>query len=435
MEQARISSSHPASQATHAVRGKSSAQGADQGAGTQAAGAGDFLSLLAALGDGGLQPSLESPADAVGLEAVVDDPAAADAAALAALQGGFLPWQLPDAMAQTTAEIAARSGAGLGAVRGSAEALTDGMLDTGLLPQGGLVAQTALMDATTEVRAGSADTAGVSGAALAPPAGAGRRKNPGMALGGDSASAAGMQAVGVAGVKTHGAVQLPQGVVIQPQAGTERRDALVTSREDASTVVQEGLAALAPLVPGAAEAMPGGRSLAQGGESGAREPGAWGQVGESHEPQGAGQVDGFDMFADPAMAPAEDAVAEQVAFWVHQNIQNAELTVKHDGNPVEVSVSLTGNEAHVAFRSDQAQTRDLLDASVSQLRDMLRQEGLVLSGVSVGDSSAQSREGGAQQGQREAPRNAQVMVPAVVGAQPRSSGVDVLSDRAVDLFV
>ncbi|WP_232829087.1 flagellar hook-length control protein FliK [Simplicispira lacusdiani] len=431
MEQARISSSHQGSQATHAVRGKSSAQGADQGA--QAAGSGDFLSLLAALGDGGLQPPLESPTDAVGSEALVDDPATADAAALAALQGGFLPWQLPDAMAQTTAEIAARS-AGLGSVRGGAEALADGMLGIGLLPQDGLVAQTALMDATTEARTDSADVAGVSGSTLAPPAGAGRRKNPGLAFGADLAGAAGTPAVGAAGAKAQGAVQLPQGAAIQPQMGGERRDAMVASREASSPLAPE-LAALVPQVPGVAETMPGGRGLAQGGESGAREPGVWGQVGESHEPQGAGQVDGSDMFADPSMAPTEDAVAEQVAFWVHQNIQNAELTVKHDGKPVEVSVSLTGNEAHVAFRSDQAQTRDLLDASVSQLRDLLHQEGLVLSGVSVGDSSAQSREGGAQQGQREVPRNAQVTVPAVAGAQQRSSGVDVLSDRAVDLFI
>ena len=66
---------------------------------------------------------------------------------------------------------------------------------------------------------------------------------------------------------------------------------------------------------------------------------------------------------------------------------------------------------------------------------MLHQEGLVLSGVTVGDSGSQpSGDGGAQRGQRGEPRSAQVVVPAVAGTRTRSGG-DVLSDRAVDIFV
>ena len=42
----------------------------------------------------------------------------------------------------------------------------------------------------------------------------------------------------------------------------------------------------------------------------------------------------------------------------------------------------------MAFRSDQAQTRDLLDTSVAQLRELLRGEGLELAGVSIGQSGA-----------------------------------------------
>lgn len=432
MEQARITS-HQGTQSAHAVRGKASGQATDQGAGAQAAaGSGDFLSLLAALGDGGLQQPLELQADGVELETAVD-PAAADAAALAALQGGFLPWQLPDAAgAQATAEMAARSGAALGvSLKGSgAAAMGDSALGVGLLPQDGLVAQTALLDATLDGRADKADAAATPGSLLAPPAGGGRRKAVGMAQAGDAPALSGTQAMGAAGAKASGNVQPQPGLALQPQMG-ERRDAVAAPREAAVPV---GVATLAAQVSGVVEAAPGGRAQTQGGEPGAREPGAWGQVGESHEPQGAGMAEGASMFADPTMAPAEDAVAEQVAFWVHQNIQNAELTVKHDGKPVEVSVSLTGNEAHVAFRSDQAQTRDLLDASVSQLREMLHQEGLVLSGVSVGDSSAQSGQGGAPQDRQGAPREAQVVVPAAAGARTRS-GVDVLSDRAVDIFV
>ncbi len=47
------------------------------------------------------------------------------------------------------------------------------------------------------------------------------------------------------------------------------------------------------------------------------------------------------------MAGAEEPMADQVAYWVNQNTQNAEMTLEHDGQPVQVSVSLSGNEAHV----------------------------------------------------------------------------------------
>jgi len=295
------------------------------------------------------------------------------------------------------------------------------------------VAQTVLLDRAAEALPDS----GVPGSLLAPPAGGLRRMQSrlsGAMQNGEAATVAGVQSSALAGTKGHAAAPSLQAAAAQLQS-VEHRDMVAASREAAPSMVQDTVATLAPLVPGVVEGLPGARALAQGAEPGVREPGAGAAGNASYEPQG-GAVEGATAFIDPTQAatPAEDAVAEQVAFWVHQNIQNAEVTVKHDGKPVEVSVSLTGNEAHVAFRSDQAQTRDLLDASVSQLREMLRQEGLELSGVTVGDSGAQAGEGGSQRGQQGAPRNAQVAVPAAAGARTRS-GVDILSDRAVDLFV
>lgn len=107
----------------------------------------------------------------------------------------------------------------------------------------------------------------------------------------------------------------------------------------------------------AAPASPGMERTVVPASDGAQAPGSFaaGAVGE-----GAAGV------ADPSQIPMEDQIAEQVAYWVHQKTQNAELTIDRDGQPVEVSVSLTGNEAHVAFRSDQSQTRDMLDTSVAQ---------------------------------------------------------------------
>ncbi|NUN59686.1 MAG: flagellar hook-length control protein FliK [Burkholderiaceae bacterium] len=265
---------------------------------------------------------------------------------------------------------------------------------------------------------------------------AGKRKMPGRlgggsAQAGDVTSAPGAQSLGVVGAKGQGAPTVP-GAVPQPLVA-ERRD--MGGARDGSRPLEFGVdgvpAALAPFV---SEAALGGRVLARGAESGPAVSGAGGSTEVSHEsPMGLGGEAGTAV-ADPAMVGAEDAVAEQVAYWVHQNIQNARMTVKHDGQPVEVSVSLTGNEAHVAFGSDEVQTRELLDGSVAQLRDMLRQEGLVLSGVTVGESGRRQGDEGASSGNpKNAPRQAQVVVPAVdVQAAGRAR---VQGDRAVDIFV
>ena len=96
-----------------------------------------------------------------------------------------------------------------------------------------------------------------------------------------------------------------------------------------------------------------------------------------------------DGYAGAMGAADEDLLAEQISFWANQKLQSAEVTVQRDGQPVEVTVSLQGNEAHVAFRSDQQQTRDLIDQGAAQLSAMLQEHGLMLSGMSVGTSGQQ----------------------------------------------
>ena len=156
--------------------------------------------------------------------------------------------------------------------------------------------------------------------------------------------------------------------------------------------------------------------------------------GSAHGVQGEPRLEGETAVVDPSAAGAEDAVTEQASYWVSDNLQNAELTVTHDGMPVEVSVSLSGNEAHVSFRSDESQTRDLLDASQDQLRDMLGKEGLVLSGVSVGQSGARNASGEGAASPRGRPSGrSEVQVPG--GVVEERSRPGVLTDRAVDVFV
>lgn len=184
----------------------------------------------------------------------------------------------------------------------------------------------------------------------------------------------------------------------------------------------------------AAESPVGGRSHGNG--EGAGTTGAWSEGVSGPSPSDASSSTDAAFFADLNALGAEEQVAEQVAYWVNQKTQNAELTLQRDGHPVEVSVSLSGNEAHVSFRSDQQQTRELLDQSMAQLSDLLRSEGLVLSGMSVGTSardSAGGREAG-QQRPREGARQAQVVSAVPAGAASLARGGGTL-DRAVDVFV
>jgi flagellar hook-length control protein FliK len=136
-----------------------------------------------------------------------------------------------------------------------------------------------------------------------------------------------------------------------------------------------------------------------------------------------------------AASPADLYVAEQVKYWISNDVKNAEMRLDGIGNnPVEVSISMHGNEAHVAFRSDEPQARDVLEAASSHLKDLLQREGLVLSGVSVGTTGS----GGAGQQERkeqQGARQAKAIAAAQSAAAPGASGAARASGRALDLFV
>lgn len=294
----------------------------------------------------------------------------------------------------------------------------------------GLVAQTARMDAGNAVALdGGARTSWQRPGAARPAAPAGALRN--------GAAQAWAQALEPA----RGKAQAPAAAL-----GVARPDppALPVAAQAQSPVLPEpaavgGLggaadpsAALAQTLAAAglvSEARPG-RSPAAAGERPAASavvPGpGWAEPGATALPDATATAP-----AGPA-ASAEEAVAEQVTYWLNDNLKNAELTLEHAGQPVDVRVSIAGNEAHVAFRSDQAQTRELLAARMDQLRELLNAEGLVLAGTSV-DAGASGQAGG--RGGREAPAGAptaQVRAAGEVAAPaPRRS----LGTGAVDLYV
>ncbi len=435
MEQVRATNQQ-GSQGAQAVRGKPSVQGRDSLADAQAGAVpGGFMALLAALGDGDLQEAVVP--QAAGEDAFATEPVAADAGAQAVLQGALFPWQWPAVMggaagpgAGDVAPGAGNMAPGQETVAGTATPLVSVDADVGPLSQAVLQGDAVVDDE----RGGAAENQGVASAAGA----AGKRKafgrlGAGSSPLGDVGSAAGVQGLSASNVKGPNASAVPVAAV-QSFAVERARDTAGAVRDAARAqeMGSDGVpAALAQLVSDPAVAS---RVLARGVESGATASGAGGAAEPVQDhPMGLPGEAGAEI-VDPAMAGAEDAVAEQVAYWVHQNIQNARLTVKHDGQPVEVSVSLTGNEAHVAFGSDEAQTREMIDGSVAQLRDMLHREGLVLSGVTVGESGRRQGDGGGGAGGQKNPqRLAEVVAPAAAARTP--GRVNVLGDRAVDIFV
>jgi flagellar hook-length control protein FliK len=141
----------------------------------------------------------------------------------------------------------------------------------------------------------------------------------------------------------------------------------------------------------------------------------------------------IQVSADPTLV-ADPQPAESVKYWISQDMQNAELQLDGLGEkPVEVIISMHGNAAHVAFRSDEAQTRGVLEAAGSHLKDMMQREGVLLSGVSVGTSGSNDGRGG-QASPRQGLKVAQVApaLPTAVDAVRRSG---TASGRSVDLFV
>ncbi len=136
----------------------------------------------------------------------------------------------------------------------------------------------------------------------------------------------------------------------------------------------------------------------------------------------------------PSMAPDLQA-AEQVSYWVSQNVQNAELKLDGLGqSPVEVSISVQGKEAQIAFRTDEAATRGVLESAGAHLKDLLQREGLVLTGVSVGTSGSGDTSGGSERRARPNARQA-LIAPVQVASVDAGRRMGAESGRSVDLFV
>jgi flagellar hook-length control protein FliK len=152
-------------------------------------------------------------------------------------------------------------------------------------------------------------------------------------------------------------------------------------------------------------------------------------------PQGAGGAMGVDgVVAGAAASGADGQFPEQVSYWIGQDVQKAEMTLDGLGaNPVEISISMQGNEATVMFRSDEALTRDALNNASAQLQDAMGRQGVVLSGVSVGTSNSGDSQ---RQGSGGKPSGWKIgTVEAAADSAPGGVSRSAGSGRSIDLFV
>ncbi|MDM0014772.1 flagellar hook-length control protein FliK [Variovorax sp. J22P168] len=177
---------------------------------------------------------------------------------------------------------------------------------------------------------------------------------------------------------------------------------------------------------------------------------AWRRVAPADESPASphGAISAADAGPAPLVAPPEAAAAsaggggaglaermvEQVSWWMAHRSQGAELSIDLPGGaPVTVSVQVQDNQAQIAFRSDHPEARQWLNDAMPQLKEMLGNQGLMLSGASVG-AGGQSGHEAARQAQRfaaapegQGPARDE---PPVVAVRPRT-----LSQRALDLYV
>jgi flagellar hook-length control protein FliK len=167
-----------------------------------------------------------------------------------------------------------------------------------------------------------------------------------------------------------------------------------------------------------------------GKSSGTGESGMWAQQATSSTQR----VDAPPASDASTGYTPEMQVAEKVNYWISQDVQRAELKLDGLGyDPIEVSISMQGKETMVEFRTDQAETRQVLEGAVDHLKDLLKGEGLVLSGVSVG-SSGQNGAGSQERKERNSYRQADVVAAEV----KRMESVDrptTTTGRSIDLFV
>jgi len=181
-----------------------------------------------------------------------------------------------------------------------------------------------------------------------------------------------------------------------------------------------------PLVPAAETLLkPLPKRLGLGTES------FYGQAGAVVNPL----VDTVSQVTPAGALVAEGALAETVSYWATHGVQNATMQLDGLGSePVEVHISLNGDQAQVDFRTNQVEVRQAIEAEVGQLKDLLLSQGLQLAGLSIGQSG---QRGQADKGQKQAGEVKKItVVDGQLMTEPqRGRSLNLSVGQSLDLFV
>ena len=231
-------------------------------------------------------------------------------------------------------------------------------------------------------------------------------------------------------------------------AAAATADAAAASRAAVSTTIAP-VAETVALAQAAAASIPGEgnspwRRIERPGDASTPSAGA-GSLGFDATGSASSSTASTDAAAAAANAGTGSAefmerMVDQVSWWMAHRSQGAELKLDlPGGQPVSVSVQVQGNEAQVAFRSDHPEARQWLNAAMPQLKEMLGNEGLMLSGSSVGQSGSGAEQEAARDAQRawrsENGGSANTATSAIDTSMTTAARPRTVSERALDLYV
>lgn len=153
----------------------------------------------------------------------------------------------------------------------------------------------------------------------------------------------------------------------------------------------------------------------------------------------AAPAESFAERMDQAMQEAFDSLGAQVSVWASQNTKRAAMRLDAGlRDALEVDVTLKDRQAHIHFRTDDAQARETIRAQAQTiLSDLLARQGMDLGSVSVGTQGGDAN--GRSPGQSESSqgwRGLHRALDRVGGSEATEQAVQIRprSQRALDLY-
>lgn len=210
--------------------------------------------------------------------------------------------------------------------------------------------------------------------------------------------------------------------------------ALLATADAAETASSAQPVGTAPGVPGPAVGGPtlGASGVPAGAASGSTDGNCTGSSGSDPQPDQA--ADARDA-GDPTTPSADND--KGFADWTSPHVRHASVRVGEAGdNPIDIQLSLDGQEVQVRFQTNDAQARDSLERDASAaLGELLQRSGMELGSVSVGGQSTSSQgQAGGQGGQPAAkPALRRSDAAPEAASTPPSPRRD--DSRPLDLFV